>query len=289
MTEAGTRAAPVEERAIDVDTGVRLHYAEQGSGEPLVLIHGGGKDLHYFDDELPLFARRFRCIAYSRRYASPNENGAFVPGYNATVDAADLDALLRALGVDEPVWIVGASIGGVAAMYHAVAHPERVRAMSLAEPPVLRWAFDVPGGREAFDEFYEKGFRPAGEAFAAGDDRRGMAHLIDAFLGPGTFDRLPERSRRRALAGARDWASQTTSSASFPEFPRADAARLTTPTLLLTGERTLPLHALVDEELAKVLPNCRRVTIPGATHDMWADAGDVCARETLAFFDTVRG
>lgn len=274
-------------RALDLDTGVRVHYVERGSGEPLVFVHGGGKDYRYWDEELPVLAEQFRCVAYSRRYAPPNANEPFVRGYNAKTDALDLEALVRQLGLGA-VHIVAGSIGGVAALYFALDHPDLVRSMVLAEPPVLRWALDVPGGRAAFEAFVDGGFRHAGEAFREGDDERAMAHVVDAFLGLGTFARLPERSRRKAMLGALDWAAQTMSDAPFPELPRELVRTITVPTLLLTGERTLPLHAIVDEELEKVLPNARRVVVPGATHDMWVDAPEICLRETMRFLAGVR-
>jgi pimeloyl-ACP methyl ester carboxylesterase len=292
VSETRNPAAPDESgrapevRTVDLRPGVRLHYVEQGTGVPIVFIHGGGKDYRYWDDELPVFAPHYRCIAYSRRYAWPNDNGAIVSGYNAVTDAEDLAALFDALSV-EPAHIVAASIGGVAALTFALDAPERVRSLVLAEPPVLRWALDLPGGRETFDSFFEGGFRQAGEAFRAGDDERAMAHLVDAFLGDGTFARLPERSRRRAMRGARDWAAQTTSDAPFPDLPRERVRALRTPTLLLTGDRTLPLHAQVDAELARLLPNARRVVIAGATHDLWVDRPEECLAETVKFLDSV--
>ena len=53
--------------------------------------------------------------SFKTSLAIANSPGTIDPDYNATVDARDLDALLRALDlVDTPVHLVGASIGGVA-------------------------------------------------------------------------------------------------------------------------------------------------------------------------------
>ena len=52
---------------------------------------------------------------------------------------------------------------------------------------------------------------------------------------------------------------------------------------MLTGTRTTRLHALVDDQLAALLPDVRRVRVEGATHDLWADAPDVCRDAALDF------
>ena len=57
------------------------------------------------------------------------------------------------------------------------------------------------------------------------------------------------------------------------------------PTLLLGGERTLPLHKLLDAEYATLLPNHRRVIIPDATHEMWDEQPVGCREETLKFLN----
>jgi esterase len=217
-----------------------------------------------------------------RRSARPKYNQEIVPDYSAIVDAADLAALIRRLQL-APAHLVGASIGGVAALFVAVEHPELVRTLVLAEPPVLRWALDLPGGKAMFDRFFDEAFRPAGEAFRAGEPERAMALLTDAFLGEGTFARFPDALRQKVMRTARDWAAQTMSVAPFPDLARDAVRAITAPVLLLSGARTIPIHALVDRELAQLLPHAKRLVIPDAAHDLWADQPERCREATLAF------
>jgi non-heme chloroperoxidase len=272
------------ERSALLETGVLLHYVERGSGTPVVFIHGGGRDYRYWDKQLEPFAKRYRVVAYSRRYAPPSDNSEIVPNYTAAVDAADLTALVRRLDLG-PAHFVGASIGGVAALFLTVRHPELVRTLVLAEPPVLRWALDLPGGAALFDRFLNDAFRPAGEAFRAGEPERAMGLLTDAFLGAGTFAQFPEPLRRKVMLAARDWAAQTMSTAPFPHLAPDAVREIGAPALLLSGARTIPLHALVDDELERLLPNCERVVIPDASHDLWADQPERCRAATLAFLE----
>jgi non-heme chloroperoxidase len=274
--------ASTGERSVALDTGVSLHYVDRGSGTPVVFIHGGGRDYRYWDRQLEPFAKRYRAVAYSRRYAPPNDNPTIAPDYSAVVDANDLEALVRQVELG-PAHFVGASIGAVAALFLAARHPELVRTLVVAEPPVLRWALDLPGGAVLFDRFLNDAFRPAGEAFRAGRPEVAMALLTDAFLGAGTFAQFPEILRRKVMRASRDWAAQTMSTTPFPDLARDAVRTITAPVLMLSGARTIPIHALIDDELERLLPNCQRVVIPDASHDLWSDQPERCRAATLAF------
>ena len=54
-------------KVIGVD-GVRLTYVEQGSGEPIVLVHGAFSDLRVWEPIREEVAKRYRFIAYTQRY-----------------------------------------------------------------------------------------------------------------------------------------------------------------------------------------------------------------------------
>ena len=275
-------SAAAETRCLHLG-GLDLHYTDRGSGdETVVFTHGGGQDLSAWDAVVDRFAEGRRVIAWSRRYCPPNDNPELEATYSARTDALDLTRLLESLAVGE-AHHVAHSIGAVAVLFHAVEHPGRVRSMVLAEPPVLRWARDVPGGESLWEEFLDRMWTPARDAFAAGDRDAAMRIVTDSFAGAGTFDRLPGGSRSRLMHGARDWEAFQQAETPFPELSRERVGALTIPTLLLEAERTTPLHRLVNGELARLLPHAERAVIRGATHDMWADAPDECSDLALAF------
>ena len=261
---------------------VSLHYTREGKGEPVVFVHGGGADLTYWDDQLAPFAERHLVVAYSRRYAEPNRNAPLHPRYSARVDAEDLAKLIAALELGS-AHIVAHSIGAVAALFCAVEHPALIRTLTVAEPPVLRWASGTPGGEAAWAQFLEVMWQPAAAAFRAGDAAGAMRIITDSFAGSGTFDRLREPVRERLLRNARDWEAFTTSSDAFPPLDREQVAALDLPVLMLSAERTVRIHRIVDDVLAATLPAPERVHIPGASHDLWADQPAACRDATLAF------
>ena len=56
------------------------------------------------------------------------------------------------------------------------------------------------------------------------------------------------------------------SSDPFPVLAREAIRRLRVPTLVVTGQNTIEVHRLVDEELTRLLPNVESMTIPNAGH-----------------------
>jgi pimeloyl-ACP methyl ester carboxylesterase len=268
-------------------SGVTLAYVEAGAGEPLVFVHGGGKDLRYWRHQVAPFAERYRVVAYSRRHAAPHLNAPPGDAHSPRVDAEDLRALMEALDL-APAHVVAASIGGVAALALALEQPQAFRSLVLTEPPVLPLADATAEGAALYRAFLADVFGPAADAFRAEDATRAMRGIIDGFLGAGTFDALPDRARARVLQNARDWEAHVRSPEPFPVLPRAGLAALRVPTLMLTGDRTTPLHALVDDQLAALLPDVRRVRVPDATHDLWADQPDAARDAALDFLLALR-
>ena len=74
--------------------GIELHYVEQGSGAPVVLVHGSLADYSYWSNsnQIAPLAEQYRVIAYSRRYNFPNRNEPR-GDHSAVVEAQDLAKL----------------------------------------------------------------------------------------------------------------------------------------------------------------------------------------------------
>lgn len=262
--------------------GVELHYIEYGQGVPVVLVHGGLADYREWDAQIERFGSEFRVIAYSRRYNYPNHNPLSVADHSAITEAADLAALVGALRLSKP-HVVGYSYGAFAALLFALEHPDALGRLVLAEPPVHRLALDVPGGRELFDGFMKSLWWPVGAAFRAGDTELALRITFDVFVGPGGFDLIPEEVRQVCYENLREWKALTTSVDAFPAVSRDRVRALTVPTLLLTGGNTLPIHHLVNDELEQILSWGRRVTIPDASHGMWAEQPVACGEAVREF------
>jgi pimeloyl-ACP methyl ester carboxylesterase len=122
-------------------TNVQLVPA--GGTETVVFLHGMGTDSlasFYLTLAPPVAAAGIDVISYDLRGHGKTERPE--RGYTLGDFVADLDDLLRQLGVDRPVHLVGNSFGGTLAYSYAVAFPDRVRSIVCieSEPATEVWA-----------------------------------------------------------------------------------------------------------------------------------------------------
>lgn len=262
--------------------GVDLAYLEQGSGDPLILLHGGGAtDLRTWGPQIEPFARHYRVIAYSRRYHWPNPwvgDGSDI--YSTRRHVADLAGLIAALGLN-PCHIVGSSYGADIALLFAWEHPALTRSIVLGEPGLARWLPRVPGGA-ALDAEYLRSMEPAAEAVRRGDLETAARRFIDAVAGPGLFDQLPPATRSRVLDNARLLGYERPDLDDSP-LGCAETEKIAAPALLLTGDSSPAMFGLVAEELARCLPGIERAMIPDTAHLLHSMNPDAYNAAVLAF------
>ncbi|MBA2702790.1 MAG: alpha/beta hydrolase [Blastocatellia bacterium] len=245
--------------------GIELTYIERGQGEPLILLHGGTGDYRSWEPQMKVLSPQFRVISYSRRYHYPNNNPLTAKYHSAFTEADDLAAFIRRLKLGR-VHLVGTSIGAFTALVLAVKHPEMVRSLVLAEPPVHQWVKDSPNGAAAYKEFMTTIWEPAGEAFKRGNDEGAMRILTDGLAGTRRFDNLAPENRAAIMQNSRFFKAATSSPDSFRNLSKEKVRRLRIPVLIITGENTIKLHKLVNEELARLLPKAQQAIIPNAGH-----------------------
>jgi pimeloyl-ACP methyl ester carboxylesterase len=261
--------------------GVQLHYLERGQGAPLIFVHGGLGDYREWLGQIGAFSGQYRVIDYSRRYDYPNTNPE-MPSYSASTDASDLAGLMDALKL-ERVHLVSYSYGAFASLFFAVQHPERVRSLTLSEPPIFNWLPDLPGGQEQLDHFMAMFWKPVADAFRGARPEEALRITCDYFGGKGSYEALPPEVRSRLASDLPEWKALIKSRDAFPDIDRKAVKGLTVPTLLITGEKTLPEMRMITYELSRLLPEAKVVGIPGATHDMWIEAPEACRNATLKF------
>jgi pimeloyl-ACP methyl ester carboxylesterase len=272
--------------------GTNLHYIAKGTGDPIVFVHGGLEDLRWWEPHVDHFATHHHAIAYSRRYNYPNKAGSFNPLHSAITEAEDLAALLTGLQLP-PAHLVGASYGAYTALVLALRKPDGVRSLVLAEPALIHWLPELPDGQAAYDDFFERWWRPSAAAFQRGDVDGALKTTIDwwgshgaAIQGePLRWENLPEEYRQILRDNADDLAAMVRSENAFPGPTCDEVGRLQAPMLMLSGTRTIRVHHLIDAELARILPNAPRVAID-AGHDMWGEQPDECRQRTGDFIRT---
>ncbi|WP_327310002.1 alpha/beta fold hydrolase (plasmid) [Streptomyces sp. NBC_01298] len=125
-----------------------LHYQLQGSGPMLLIAQSGEGDADRTVDLVPHLADAFTVLTYDRRGLSRSRPAE--PGRTASLaeHAEDVHRLLATV-TDEPVLMLGCSLGAVIGLHLAVRHPEQVSTLIAHEPVAPRL---LPEGERARHE-----------------------------------------------------------------------------------------------------------------------------------------
>jgi pimeloyl-ACP methyl ester carboxylesterase len=268
------------------DLRLRADVAGPADGPPVLLIHGGGQTRSSWGRALEqLAARGARAYAIDLRGHGESEwspDGAYRPEDHA----ADLVRIMPTLG-PEPVILVGASLGGMAALLATPQLGDRVAGLVLVDVvPRLRIA-----GAERILAF----MRSAPDGFA---DLESAADAVSAYLPhrprPESHDGL-RRNLRQRPDGRWVWhwdpriVPELIAEASVPQerLDRA-AAALTVPTLLLRGVLSDVVDDAGVEHLQELVPHLRVVDLAGAAHTAAADDNDAFVAAVLEFVPGLR-
>src|SRR5262245_55797719 len=274
-TSAGQETPPPGLRTVKLDDGVELHYVERGKGTVVLFVHGTLGDYSAWDGQLGPFAETYRAIAYSRRYNHPNTN-KLRPKHSAVVEAEDLAALIRKLDLGK-VHIVGHSYGAYTALFLAVKHPDLIRTLTLAEPPLVF-------AGERVEEAKAQLVKRARAAFEKGESDDAIRTIVNSSR-EGTYDKIPEPFRKRLQRNAQELEALVTSDNMYPGLDRTAVRNIAVPVLLLSGEKSPSSHKLIDEALERLLPEKgrQRVIIRNADHGMWFQQPEACRKAVLGF------
>jgi len=118
--------------------GVNYYYALYGTGEPLLLLHGGMGQIEMFGPNLTKLAQSRQVIGVDLQ-----GHGRTLLGEReiSLVDIGnDIAGVLKKLGYDK-VDVLGYSMGGGVALQFAIQHPEMVRRLVLVSTPFSQEGF----------------------------------------------------------------------------------------------------------------------------------------------------
>ncbi len=229
--------------------GLEMYYEIHGSGEPLVLLHGGFSTIDID------FGRVLPALAQSRQVIATELQGH---GHTADIDrpiryetmADDCAALLGHLGIVRAD-VIGYSMGAGVALRVAIQHPDRVRKLVLASATYTLGGIH-PGLMEGLGEMKPEMMfgSPWHEEYTRIAPR------------PEDFNTL--------------FAKKTAMDRAIKDLPAETIAAITAPTLLIIGDSDLvrPEHAVemfrllgggVFGDMAG-LPNSQLAVLPGTTH-----------------------
>lgn len=276
---------PFNGRYADID-GNRVHYVDEGSGPPIVMLHGNPFWSFTYRDIIRRLRGRFRCIAidypgFGRSLARDGYD--FKPASHAKV----VGELVERLGLDR--WtLFGNDWGGPIGLSVAQRDPERVRAVILGNT----WAWPPTGPEDA-------GLRRFSKLLGGAILGAFLVHRLNVFLnvftarGPGGKRTPAEMAAYRApfpTAASREpvhvFPREILDSAAWLAEIEAALPRLAAkPALLLWGDRDPAFGARHLKRFEDALPRHRTRWLRGAGHDIQDDAPDAISDEILAWWD----
>lgn len=275
--------------------GTSLAMVALGTGDPVLLVHGGVSDLRSWTCQMSALSKSFSIVCYSRRYHAPNTP---IPPdqpdtFQTHVD--DLAALIDRLGT-APTHIVGHSWGGLIALVLASQHPKLCQRLVLIEAPTVSLYLEIPPKPLQLLKLFLSNpklalsiaklgagtFAPAERAFRKGDDAAAIAHFGRGVLGHRAFEALSEERYQQVWDNRGPDRAQALYHG-FPDLRGLPISRLTMPVLLLSGDLSPVVFRRLNDALADRLPDATHRIITNASHIVQEDAPDQVNAEIVAF------
>ena len=223
-------------------TGTEIYHEVRGSGEPVLLLHGGFSSIEAMRPQMDALAAAGFAVHAPERPGhgrSADEGGPF--SYERSV--AQTLAYLDAAGVRAP-HVVGFSDGAIIGLLLALEHPGRIRSLVSISGNLDPSGFVAEGAEGLF---------PPGEG-APDRSREIYAELS------------PDGPQHADVVLARLMELWTTE----PQIDRAALARITVPVLVMAGDRDVV--ALDHSRLmATSIPRGQLCIVPGAGHGLLAE------------------
>jgi pimeloyl-ACP methyl ester carboxylesterase len=232
--------------------GTTIGFIKTGSGPPLILVHGTTADHTRWLPIIPYFENHFTVYAVDRRGRGLSGDS---PGYHIIKEAEDIAAVAES--IDEPVFILGHSHGGLVSLEAALL-TNNIRRLILYEPP-------VPSGIPIYPPGVPEKMQ------AAIDSNRNEAALEIFFKEVvkmpdyefEKYSKLPVYSRRIELVPTIP--RELTIHRSY-SFEQAKFKNVDIPVLLLLGGDSPALFKDAIQKLDTALSNSRVVVLPGQQH-----------------------
>jgi len=270
---------PFESHWLDVG-GARMHYVDEGQGDPVLMVHGNPTWSFYFRELI-------RALSPTHRVLAPDHIGCGLsdkPGdgeYHYVLErrVADLEALLQHARVERGLTLVLHDWGGMIGMAMAARHPGRVSRIVLLNTA----AFMLPPGKRLPFRLWLLRHLPllpalavrGGNAFAGLATRMATARGLDPDVAAGLLAPYDSWANRIATLrfvqdiplapGDASYALAESTAAALEQF--ADH-----PVLIQWGERDFVFDGAFLAEWRRIWPQAEVRTYPEAGHYVLEDA-----------------
>jgi pimeloyl-ACP methyl ester carboxylesterase len=234
-------------------TNGSVWYEERGSGDPLVLLHGGAVDARFFEHNLEGLAEHFRVIStdlWGHGRTADREGPFSLESF-----ASDVAELIERIA-GGPAHVLGHSIGATVALTLVMRRPELVRS-----------TIQISGG---FDVNADVGTQNL--------DIDEMVRQTVAFLGSTYGEVSPDGEEHFPVVVRKDFELSTREPVLTTEQLSTIGAR----TLVMAADDDItPLEHMVD--FYRALPNAELAIVPGTSHFLLQEKAALCNAIILDF------
>lgn len=253
-------------RVVDLRTGVRMPYFEQGdsSGIPLVLVHAVGDSQYIFEGLLARLPAAIHAFAPTMRGHGDASRPA--SGYRSSDFAGDLAAFMDAVHIEAAV-IAGGSSGGLVGQRFAIDFPDRILGLVLLGAPLTLG--NKPFAQGLWESTISKLSDPIDPAF--------VRRFTESTLSRPVPEALLDASIRESLKVPAFVWKDTLRGILADDFS-SELARVAVPTLVIWGDGDTLLPREDQEAFTRLIKGARLVVYPGAGHVFyWEDPARAAA------------
>ncbi|QRY76891.1 alpha/beta hydrolase [Pseudomonas sp. PDNC002] len=261
-----------------------LTCREAGRGIPLVLVHGSLCDYRYWQGQFEALSARYRVIAPSLRHYFPEQWDGEGSGFTTGQHVGDVLALLDQL--PGPVHLLGHSRGGNLCLRVALAAPQRLRSLAMADPggDFSQDVFAHASIESPLSPMERNQFRQqALDMIRTGQIQAGLELFVDTVSGSGVWARSSRQFQEMATANAMTLIGQVQDHPAPIALAQLQELRL--PVLLIGGARSPEPFPRIVQALQAGISDARTSMIAGASHGMNVIRPATFNRIVLEFVD----
>ena len=260
-----------DNKSARLSNGLKLSYVVQGdqSGAPILFLHAYADSWFSYSRVLSLLPPEYRAFAPDQRGHGDSDKPECC--YAAEDFAADVDAFMEAIGIEEAT-IVGDSSGGLIAQRVALSYPHRVSRLVLIGSPTTLLNNEAVLEFLAFVRTLED---PVPRGFVKGL-LEGVTHH------PVSEEFLSTMVNESLKVPARVWRDYWEGVALTVDH-RARLGEIGAPTLILWGEQDLLLSREEQERMAVAIPDARLRVYPETGHLVHWERPERFIRDLEAF------
>jgi 3-oxoadipate enol-lactonase len=251
--------------------GIDLYYESHGKGPPVVFAHGAGGNHLSWWQQIPVFARRFRCITFDHRAFGLSRDGNGEGQQGRRMFHEDLRALLDHLEIDD-VRIVAQSMGGRTAVGFAWRNPGRCKAMVLAGTTGGAVNDEVRAMQDAHRES-ATGQLTLAQRSVSPELKERAAELEFLYRSIGRLNPPRPKDFLAPIAGYRGSSAQLLADSGFP-------------VLFLVGRYDTVTPPDIIEECHRGVPGSRFIVIEDSGHSTYFEQPQAFNDSVLAFLES---